>query len=107
MRDTAQPVAQVARDLGITDHLPYRWRTEQHQAESQSHTRQSMRAEQEELAQLRRENPVLRQPAISEVLAHPEDPLDHQERMPTLASTFDGLRFLARSTSLSGRLAFA
>ena len=45
MRDSAQPVAQVARDLGIADHLLYRWRAEQRQAECQGHTRQSMRAE--------------------------------------------------------------
>ena len=61
VRDSAQPVAQVARNLGIADHLLYRWRTEQHQAEHQGHTRQSMRAEQEELARLRRENATLKQ----------------------------------------------
>jgi len=61
VRDSAQPVAQVARNLGIADHLLYRWRAEQHQAESQGHTRQSMRAEQEELARLRRENATLKQ----------------------------------------------
>jgi transposase len=60
-RDLAQPVAQVARDLGVADHLLYRWRAEQQQAESHGHTRQSMRAEQEELARLRRENAVLKQ----------------------------------------------
>jgi transposase len=60
MRDSAQPVAQVARDLGIADHLLYRWRAEQRQAECQGHTRQSMRAEQEELARLRRENETLK-----------------------------------------------
>jgi len=61
VRETARPVAQVARDLGIADHLLYRWRAEQQQAESQGHTRQSMRAEQEELARLRRENSILKQ----------------------------------------------
>jgi transposase len=61
IRDLAQPVAQVARDLGVADHLLYRWRAEQQQAESPGHTRQSMRAEQEELARLRRENAVLKQ----------------------------------------------
>jgi transposase len=61
VRDSAQPVAQVARDLGIADHRLYRWRAEQQQAESQGHTRQSMRAEQEELARLRRENATLKQ----------------------------------------------
>ena len=61
VRDSARPVAQVARDLGIADHLLYRWRAEQKQAENQSHTRQSLRAEQDELARLRRENAILKQ----------------------------------------------
>lgn len=61
VRDSARPVAQVARELGIADHLLYRWRAEQQQAESQGHTRQSMQAEQEELARLRRENATLKQ----------------------------------------------
>lgn len=60
VRESAQPVAQVARDLGIADHLLYRWRGEHRQAEGQGHTRQSMRAEQAELAQLRRENETLK-----------------------------------------------
>ena len=29
VRDSAKPVAQVARELGIADHLLYRWRAEQ------------------------------------------------------------------------------
>jgi transposase len=61
VRDSAQPVAHVVRNLGIADHLLYRWRAEQQQAESQGHTRQSMRAEQEELARLRRENATSKQ----------------------------------------------
>ncbi|QOJ34956.1 MAG: transposase [Nitrospira sp.] len=61
VRDSAQPVAHVARNLGIADHLLYRWRAEQQQAEHQGHTRQSMRAGQEELARLRRENATLKQ----------------------------------------------
>jgi transposase len=61
VRDSARPVAQVARELGIADHLLYRWRAEQHQAESQGHPRQSMRAEQGELVRLRRENAILKQ----------------------------------------------
>ena len=60
-RDSTQPVAHVARNLGIADHLLYRWRAEQQQAEHQGHTRQSMRAEQAELARLRRENATLKQ----------------------------------------------
>jgi transposase len=61
VQDSAQPVTQVARDLGIADHLLYRWRAEPQQAKSQGHTRQSMRAEQEELVRLRRENATLKQ----------------------------------------------
>jgi transposase len=61
VRDSARPVAQVARDLGIADHLLYRWRAEQQQAEGRGQTRQSLRAEQAELIQLRRENAVLKQ----------------------------------------------
>jgi len=61
VRDSARPVAQVARDLGIADHLLYRWRVEQRQADSQGHTRESMRTDQEELGRLRRENVTLKQ----------------------------------------------
>ena len=53
IRDSARPVAHVARDLGIADHVLYRWRAEQQQAESHGNTRQSMRAEQDGLARLR------------------------------------------------------
>lgn len=61
VRDSAQPVAHVARNLGIADHLLYRWRAEQQQADNQGHTHQSTRVEQEELARLRRENATLKQ----------------------------------------------
>lgn len=61
VRDSARPVAQVARDLGIADHLLYRWRGEQRQAASQGHTRESLRPEQEELVRLRREHGTLKQ----------------------------------------------
>ncbi|MDH5296247.1 MAG: transposase [Nitrospirota bacterium] len=61
VHDAARPVAQVARDLDIADHLLYRWRAEQQQAERHGHSRQSMREEQEELARLRRENAMLKQ----------------------------------------------
>jgi transposase len=61
VRDSARPVPQVARDLGIADHLLYRWRVEQQHAEGQGQTRQSARAEQGELVRLRRENAVLKQ----------------------------------------------
>lgn len=59
--DSARPVAQVARDLGIADHLLHRWRGEQRQAESQGHTRELMRTGHEKLVRLRRENVTLKQ----------------------------------------------
>jgi len=61
VRDTARPVTHVARDLGIADHLLYRWRAERCQAASQGHTRESLRTEQDELVRLRRENVALKQ----------------------------------------------
>jgi len=61
VRESGNPVAQVAQDLGIADHLLYRWRAEHQQAEERGQTRQSLRAEQAELAHLRHENAVLKQ----------------------------------------------
>ena len=61
VRESGQPVSHVARDLGIADHLLYRWRAEQQHVAGQGQTRPSVRAEQAELVQLRRENAVLRQ----------------------------------------------
>jgi transposase len=60
-RESGRPVAQVARELGIGDTLLYRWRSEQRHVEAQGQTRQSMRAGQEELARLKRENETLKQ----------------------------------------------
>jgi transposase len=60
-RESGRPVAQVARELGIADNLLYRWRGEQRHVESQGQTRQSMRAGQDELARLKRENETLKQ----------------------------------------------
>jgi transposase len=60
IRESGRPVAQVARELGISDHVLYRWRTEQRYVESQGGTRQSVRAEQDELTRLKRENETLR-----------------------------------------------
>ncbi len=45
-RESGRPVAQVARALGISDNVLYRWRSEQQQVESQGRTRQAVRAEQ-------------------------------------------------------------
>jgi transposase len=59
-RESGRPVAQVARELGVSDNVLYRWRSEQQQVESQGRTRQAVRAEQEELTRLKRENEMLR-----------------------------------------------
>ena len=59
-RESGRPVAQVARELGISDNVLYRWRSEQQQVESQGRTRQAVRAEQNELTRLTRENETLR-----------------------------------------------
>ena len=60
IRESGRPVVQVARELEISDNVLYRWRSEQQQIESQSGTRQSVRAEQDELTRLKRENETLR-----------------------------------------------
>ena len=59
-RESGRPVTQVARELGIADHLRYRWRGEQRHVEAQGQTRQAMRAGQDELARLKRENEILK-----------------------------------------------
>lgn len=59
-RESGRPVAQVARELGMSDHVLYRWRSEQQQVESQGRTRQAVRAEQNELPRLTREHETLR-----------------------------------------------
>lgn len=59
-RESGRPVAQLARELGISDTVLYRWRSEQQQVESQGRTRQTVRAEQDELTRLKRENEMLR-----------------------------------------------
>lgn len=59
-RASGRPVGQVARELGISDNVWYRWRSEQQQVESQGRTRQGVRAEQDELTRLTRENETRR-----------------------------------------------
>ena len=56
-RESGRP---VARELGISDTVRYRWRSEQRHVESQGRTRQSVRAEQDELTRLKREHEMLR-----------------------------------------------
>ena len=59
-RESGRPVAQVARELGISDNVLYRWRNEERQVESQGRTRQAVRAGLDELTRLKRENETLR-----------------------------------------------
>jgi transposase len=59
-QESGRPVAQVARELGISDNVLYRWRTEQRQVDSQGRTRPAVRAGQDELTQFKRENETLR-----------------------------------------------
>jgi transposase len=60
VRLTRESGRSVARELGISDNVLYRWRTEQQQVESQGRTRQAVRTEQDELTRLKRENQTLR-----------------------------------------------
>jgi len=60
-RKAGQSVAQVARELGISDSVLYRWMNEQRHAKSQDSTRQAVRVEQEELTRLEREKETLTQ----------------------------------------------
>jgi transposase len=55
VRDSGRPVAQVARELGISDNVLYRWNGEERQAHSRGSTRAAVRVEVEELARVKRE----------------------------------------------------
>ena len=55
VRESAHPVAQVARDLGIPDNVLYRWTAQHRQAEAHGTTRAAQRAEAEEFTRLKRE----------------------------------------------------
>lgn len=55
VRDSGRPVAQVARELGISDNVLYRWVGEERDAQSRGSTRATGRAEAEELARLKRD----------------------------------------------------
>ncbi len=59
-RESGKPVAQLARELGISANLLYRWRGEEHRATQPGTTRSALKAEHEELVRLRRENEQLR-----------------------------------------------
>ena len=60
METSGQPVAQLARDLGINDNNLYRWRG-LYGNRSQDSTNGSVSEMEAELKRLRRENEVLRQ----------------------------------------------
>ena len=53
--ESAHPVAQVARDLGIPDNVLYRWTAQHRQAEAHGTTRADQRTEAEELTRVKRE----------------------------------------------------
>ena len=55
VRESAHPVVQVARDLGIPDNVLYRWTAQHRQAEAHGTIRAAQRAEAEELTRVKRE----------------------------------------------------
>ena len=55
MRESAHPVAQAVRDLGISENVLYRWRAQHRQAEAHGTTRAAQRAEAEELTRVKQE----------------------------------------------------
>jgi transposase len=61
VRESARPVAEVARELGIPDNVLYRWRSAHQLAEAHGTTRGARCDERDELATLKRENMILRQ----------------------------------------------
>ena len=54
VRESARPVAQVARDLGIPDNVLYSWTAQHWNAETHDTTRVAQRAEVERLAHVKR-----------------------------------------------------
>ena len=60
VREAGKPIAQVARELGISANLVYRWRGEERRAASLGTTRTALKAEAEELVRLRRELDTVR-----------------------------------------------
>ena len=55
VRESAHPMAQVARDLGMPENVLYRWRAQHRQAEVHGTTPAAQRAEAEELTRVKRE----------------------------------------------------
>jgi transposase len=111
VRDSARPVAQVARGLGISESLLYRWRAQHQLAEAQGTTRAIHRTEAEELMRLKRElvrvtqeRDFLRRAAGSLTRGHPNeipgDPgarpsLSHPAHVPSAHRVAGGLLRLA------------
>ena len=55
MREAGKPIAQTARELGLSANLLYRWRGEERQAEHLGTTRVARKAECLDVVRLRRE----------------------------------------------------
>lgn len=53
--DSGKPVTQVARELGVNANMLHRWMREEREAQAAGKTRGGVKAEQEEIARLRRE----------------------------------------------------
>ena len=60
VRESGKAIAQVARELGFSANLLYRWAGEERQARAQGTTRKAVLASAEELTRLRRENETLK-----------------------------------------------
>ena len=55
VRESGKPMAQVARELGLSANLLYRWSREEHNAQSLGTTRAALKAERDELTKMKRE----------------------------------------------------
>jgi len=53
VRGSARPVTQIARELGISGSVWYRWTAEHRRTEAHSTTRAAQRGENEELARVK------------------------------------------------------
>ena len=60
-RSSGRSIVEVGRELGIAQSVLHRWHQEQQKAEQAGTSRGGVKAEREELQQLRRENELLRQ----------------------------------------------
>jgi len=60
VRELNRPVSQVARELGVSANLLYRWKGEEHKARNLGTTRVALKADAEALVRLRRENETLK-----------------------------------------------